>query len=246
MSDNIFKEIDEQYRQEQMLRFWHAHAAKLIVMLLIAITAAIGAGYWQVQRVQKKEDESYVLAHAVSKAHGEEPATARTTFAEAGARLTGERQVAATLAQAHEAAMAGDVAGAIREYDSVATTSPADLPERRIAEMSSLALQLDSGDPATLLARLDKLADDNDPWRFSAREFQALLAFRTGDKARAFAISSKLAKDKDAPGGVQAVSGQIAALAGEGVPPSPEPAASGPASMLPAVSPPSSVPLPTK
>ncbi len=60
-------------------------------------------------------------------------------------------------------------------------------------------MQIDDGNPETLMSRLEPLAADGNPWRYTARELQAVLALRSGDTARARELFTRLADDMDAP-----------------------------------------------
>ncbi len=64
--------------------------------------------------------------------------------------------------------------------------------------------RIDTGDPAALAERLAPLSDAESPWRFSAREFSALLAIRQGDPDKAVEIYTQLADDAQTPTGARA------------------------------------------
>jgi hypothetical protein len=75
---------------------------------------------------------------------------------------------------------------------------------RQLADLLSVRAQLDSGDPAVLDKRLQVLAADGAPWRYTAMEFQAFLALRAGDKGKARKIFTQLSQDSGAPDSLSA------------------------------------------
>ena len=70
---------------------------------------------------------------------------------------------------------------------------------------------LDSGDPARLAARIAPLAAEGNPWRASARETQALIAMRRGEKEEARRILEALVADASAPQGLRERAQRVAA-----------------------------------
>ena len=62
---------------------------------------------------------------------------------------------------------------------------------------------VDTADPSELSSSLTPLTDGASPWRHSAREILALLAFRQGDRDKAREQYKTLAEDADAPAGIR-------------------------------------------
>ncbi|MEE8534520.1 MAG: hypothetical protein V3S45_00650, partial [Kiloniellales bacterium] len=58
------------------------------------------------------------------------------------------------------------------------------------------------------------LTADANPWRHSAREISAVLAFRSGDREKAVELFTGLAKDASAPEGIRARAGEMLAAIG--------------------------------
>ena len=215
--NDIFREIDEEYRHEQLLQFWHANAKLIILALLLAIAGAGGAGFWKSHQLAESQRETYTLTHAVDDAGTEAPDKALATLTTAATQMTGARIVPARFAVARATLNNGDKAGAIKIFDEIAASSAATATERHLAELQSIGLQIQDGDPARLSARLDRLAGDNSAWRFSARELQILLAMRQGDTQKAHDIAVALAKDDKAPDGIHERAQKLAAVTGEGL-----------------------------
>jgi hypothetical protein len=88
---------------------------------------------------------------------------------------------------------------AIQFFDEAADYAKATPAFRQLGALLSVQAQLDDGDPAKLSARLAPLTDEKAAWRFSALETEALLALRTGDKAKAKQIFIDLSQDIRVP-----------------------------------------------
>jgi hypothetical protein len=228
--NDIFREVDEEYRHEQILQFWHHNAKLIILALVVSIAGAGGAGLWQSRQMAKRQQETYILSHAVGDGSMQAPAVGLATVIQSLTQMTGQRVIPARFAVAHAMLTAGNKAGAIKSYDAIAASAIATKTEKNLADLYSIGLQIQDGDPAQLNARLDRLSDDRNPWRFSARELKVLLAMRQGNMQLAHDTAVALAKDTAAPDGVHGRAGQLAALTGEGLAPTP---ADGPADEAP-------------
>ena len=114
---------------------------------------------------------------------------------------------------------AGDTAGALALYSQVAGDGAADPLLRDLASYYWAMRQIETGDPATLEARLAPLAGADHPLRALAAEAQALVALRQDKADAAREILRKLGQDVTAPDGVRArANGLLAQLGGSAAP----------------------------
>ena len=189
MSD-IFEEVEEDYRVEQLIRFWRENAVGLIAVLVIAIALGASISFYRLWHERKIQDQTRHLTEAlasVPQLQGVLPS------------LSGHRKIAGELALARQQAASGDKEGAIKLYDAITGDSDASKAEAGLADIASIGLQLDNGDPAKLSDRLKKVSDADSPYRFSALEWQALLDVRQGNTAEAHKIFATIAADSAAP-----------------------------------------------
>jgi hypothetical protein len=108
-----------------------------------------------------------------------------------------------------------DPAEAAKLYDALAADTKIAPELRDLAHLLKVMQLLDSGDPAALSGELAPLSAEDNPWRFSARELDALLAIRSGDTARATDLLTKLSDDATTPAPIRARAAElIAALKG--------------------------------
>ncbi len=212
MSD-IFREIDEDLRRDRMERLFKRYGGIVLAGALALVAGTGGYTAWRSWEQSRQQQETAALFAAISQA-----AQGPGTGVEALAAFAGQaRPGAAALAQLNAAgllAREGKTAEAVAIYDTLAG-GPADAVYRDLATLLSVMHQLDSGDPAQLQARLQPLTGDASPWRFSAREMTAVLAARTGDKAKARTLFQQLADDQQAPAGVRSRAADLATLYGK-------------------------------
>lgn len=212
---DIFKEIDEELRRERLEQIWHRHGRLIIAMAAAAVVATAAYAGWQKynqNRVTALSDRYAVAAAAADPEKGD-PAAAQAGFLALAADGAGY----AGLAQLEAAALAAkqDPAAAAKLYDALAADAKVSQELRDLAHLLKAMLLVDTGDPTALSAELAPLSADDNPWRFSARELDALLALRAGDQARATDLLTKLSDDATTPGPIRARAAELlAALKG--------------------------------
>lgn len=204
MSD-IFQEVQEDLRAERARRFWQRWG---IVFAAVALLVAGGVGAWQGWRWYERrqaEAASLAFAEAQRAVEAENPdfAAAGRRFAELAAHSPPGYRVLARLRAAALLAEAGERQAALALWDEVARDPAADPLWRDLASLMWALHGVATEDPAALAARLVPLAAPGAPWRASAREVQALLALRRGDRADARRIFRALAEDVEAPEGIR-------------------------------------------
>ena len=212
---DVFKEIDEELRRERLEQVWRKHGRLIIAMAAAAVVAAAGYAGWQKyhQSQMLAVSDRYALAMAAA-----DPAKGDTAAAEQSlAAIAGENSGYRGLAALEAAAVAArtDPGGAAKLFDALAADTNVAPELRDLAHLLKVMQLLDSGDPAALSGELAPLSADDNPWRFSARELDALLAIRTGDTARATDLLTKLSDDATTPAPIRARAAElIAALKG--------------------------------
>lgn len=217
MSD-IFREVDEDLRRDQFVKFWQRYGSLVIGAAILVVAATAGNVGWKHWRTTRMEERTAVLSDALAKLRptGEnaQPDTkaAADALAAAAAKLGGGH---ATLARLHEAGLRardGQRDQAVTLYDQVAGSGDADPMLRDLATLLSVQLQLDTGDAAALRTRLTPLLKDGNAWKASATEASGLLAVRAGDAAGAAALFKQMSDDPAAPQALRARATELAAL----------------------------------
>lgn len=213
MSD-IFKEVDEDLRQDRALALWRRYGNYVIAAAVLIVLSTAGYVAWNDYRQRQREanGERYAAAMAlVAEGKGGEAATAFGAVArDSGAGY-------AALARLEEAALRarlGEVDAALAIYDGLAADRSAHKDMRELAVLLAVLHRLDTIEPAPALESLKPLTAEGGAWRFSAREMSALLALRAGDTAGAKETFKALADDLKAPAALRARAAEMLAVLG--------------------------------
>lgn len=197
MSD-IFKEVDEDIRREQMRRIWDRLAPFVIggAVLIVAITAGFrGWEYWQERQAQASGDRFLAALQLSDDGRFDESIAALEALVADG---SGGYPILARFRVASEKSAAGDTAGALAEFDAIASgNAPAEV--RALARLRAALLMVDDAQLADMEALVGDLASTGNPWRHTAREILALTAWRSGDNTAAKRYVDSITQDQEAP-----------------------------------------------
>lgn len=202
MSD-IFREIDEELRRENLQQLWSRFGVYVIGLAVLAVVATAAVMGWRQYQQHQRQAEGVRYAAALELAREGKNAEAGAAFAELAQGASSGLAPLARLEEAAAKAQAGDVSGAISVYDGLAADSSADPVFRDVATLLSARYGLDKGDPQAIIARLQPLTNANSPWHGLALELTAVAELKAGDKAKARADFDLLAKDNTVSRGVR-------------------------------------------
>ena len=216
MSD-IFREVDEDLRQERYAKLWSRFGKYVVgAVVLVVVVAAIVIAWQNVTEGRRQaEGESFAEALELAREGAtEQAATAFNRLAEnsgSGYRALARLQAAAALVKA------GNTDDAIVVYDRLATDGAVDRILRDLGALLAALHRFDAADNAEMLQRLAPLVLDSNAWRYSAREMQALVMHRSGDVVQARALLEALVDDAEAPGGIRSRAAELlGVIGGEG------------------------------
>jgi len=208
---DIFREIDEELRRDNLLKLWQRYGRYVIVavVLAVAVTGAIVA--WRNHQLSLRQAQSVRYEAALSLLREGKDAEAAKIFASVGDEGGGYGLLAGFEA-ADLAAKAGDKKAAIADYDKIAASSGTDPELRDAATLLSVMNGFADADPKAVIERLSPLTASGNPWRPTALEMTAAAKLKSGDQAGALEIYKKLADDLAAPEGVRARAAEMAAV----------------------------------
>jgi hypothetical protein len=214
MSD-IFREIDEELRRDNLTKLWarYGHFVIGFAVLIVLITAAIVG--WREYQTRQRHAESLRYAAALELAQKNEVAKAADAFAVLAREAGGGGAVLARLQEAALRAKAGDEPAAIASYKALARDGSVDATYRDLATLLGALHELGSAEPKAVIAEVEPLTKDGNPWRPTAREITALAHLRADERNEARDIYKTLADDLAAPQALrQRAAEMAAALAG--------------------------------
>lgn len=199
---DIFQEVDEEVRREQLKRLWQRYG-NYIVAACIVVVVAVGAwrGYewWQGKKAAEAGAafEQAVTLEASGKHDEAEAAFAKlATNGTAGYRVLARLREAALIART-------DHKAAVKAYDDIAADHSFDQTMRDLATLRAAYLLVDTSSYGDMRARLQPLTEANRPFRHSARELLALSAWREGDMGAARQWADTILTDPQSPPGMR-------------------------------------------
>lgn len=211
---DIFREIEEDLRRERAEKLWKKYGSYVVgVALGFVLTVAAYVGWQKYSEGQRLADGERFAAALQQVRPGAEAGAADALSMVAQESGAGY----AVLARLREGALraeAGEAAGAIAVYDALAADDGVDPLFRELALLLSVMHQMDGGDAATLIDRLEPLIDAANPWRHSAREIRGILYFRSGDRGLARKDFTDLSDDATTPQGLRARAAEMLAILG--------------------------------
>lgn len=212
---NLFREIDEELRHEHYAKLWKKYGGYVIGAALVLVLGVAGYQGWHAYDTSTRNTlgERFVNAQRLVDEGRIDLATEE--FSKLAAESGGGYRLLARFQEAALLARNGDNAGAVAAYRELSADSGVDTLYRDLAILLEVLHVADTGDAETLGSRLAPLTEPGNPWRHSAREITAQLAFAGGDREGARQLFSQLAGDDTAPSGVRDRAVEMLAIIGE-------------------------------
>lgn len=207
---DIFREIDEELRRDNLLKLWSRYGRHIVVLVVLVLVAAGSIVAWRDHQRSERRAQSMRYSSALSLVRDGKAAEAAKVFAV----IAPEGGGYATLASFEEAellAKSGDRKGAAAAYDRIAETGGLDPVFRQLATLLSVMQGLPDTDPHSVIDRLAPMTSPGNPWRSTALELTAAARLKAGDKSGALDVYKTLADDLAAPQGTRARAAEMAA-----------------------------------
>ncbi|MBV9018670.1 MAG: tetratricopeptide repeat protein [Alphaproteobacteria bacterium] len=209
MSD-IFREIDEELRRENLLKLWSRYGKYVILVVVLAVVIAGAITAWRSHEASERRAQSGRYSAALALVRDGKNADAARLFA-ALAQEGGGYGLLASFQEAELLAKDGDRKGTVAAYDRLAASSGLDREFRDLAVLLSVMHGLPDDDPKVAVERLQRLTENGNPWRASALELTAAAKLKAGDRTGALDIYKTLADDLSAPQRLRARAAEMAA-----------------------------------
>jgi hypothetical protein len=207
---DIFREIDEELRRDNLLKLWARYRRYIIGLVVVVLLTAGGIMAWRDHQLSERRTQSTRYAAALSLARDGKDGEAAKVFA-AIAKESGGYGALAAFEEAEFLAKSGDRKGAAAAYDRIAGAGGIDPPFRELAVLLSVMHGMADTDPQVSIDRLAPLTATGNPWRPTALELTAAARLQSGNNAAALALYKGLADDLAAPQGLRARAAEMAA-----------------------------------
>jgi hypothetical protein len=208
---DIFHEVDEEVRREQLKKLWDRYSIYLIalaVLIIAGMAAWRGYEYWVAKKAAAAgaEFEAAIALSEEGKRGEAEAAFAKVAAeAPAGYRVLARMRAAGALTQSKPT-------DAVKAYDEIAADGSLGAVWQDLASVRAGLLLVDTAPLADMRRRLDPVAEPTRSFRHTARELLALSAWRNHDIVAARKYLDMIAGDAETPIGVRARADVLSAL----------------------------------
>jgi hypothetical protein len=197
---DIFQEVDEEVRREQLKKLWERYGTYFIaacIVIVIGVGAWRGYEWWQAKQAAQS---GAAFEQAVKLAESGKHQEAAAAFTKLSADATPGYRVLARLREAAEFATT-DRKTAVAAYDAIAADNRAGQVVRDLAAVRAGYLLVDTAPYSEILQRLEPATAADRAFRHSAREILALSAWKTGDMSAARRWTEMIMGDPQTPPG---------------------------------------------
>jgi hypothetical protein len=207
--ESLFREVDEEVRQEQLKKLWGRYG-NVITAAVLAVVAGVAAfkgwQYWQVKQAEAAGEAFFTASRLINEGKHEDAQKILTGISHQGYALLARFRLAA------DQASQGRADEAIKSYEAIAADTAAPPAMRELARIRAGYLLADRLSPGDLDAKLGDLGRDGNPWRNQVREILAIAAWRTGEYLTADKQVNAILADRDAPAGLRQRAQMLAEL----------------------------------
>jgi hypothetical protein len=215
---DIFHEVDEEVRREQLKKLWEQYGNYLValcVLIVVGVGAWRGYEWWQAKQAAQS---GAAFEQAVTLAESGKHQEAEAAFAKLAADGTAGYRVLARLREAAELARS-DPKAAISAYDEIAADTGAGQVIQDLATVRAGFLLVDTAPYSEIRSKLEPLTAADRTFRHSAREILALSAWKAGDMTAARQWTDMIMTDPQTPPGTRSraqVLSELIAASGKG------------------------------
>jgi len=196
--DQLAREIDEELRREQLLKIWEQYGNYIIAVAVLIIVGVGGVKYYQHRTTLAAEAAGSRFVTAARQIADSKSDARKELEGIAAEGPTGYATLARLRLAAADAA-AGKTIEAANAFDEIAKVGGADSLLRDYARVQSAMLRVDVANWTDMQNRLNDLAAEGNPWRYSARELLGLAAYKAGRTQEARQEFERLASDREVP-----------------------------------------------
>ena len=213
-SDPFFREVEENYRREQLENFGKKYGIWIAAALILVLAAIGGWLYWQ----NRQQEQAALQSEELSRIYADIAAGQMETVPQRLEQLEDSDnevvRASALLTQAAVALEANERDAAIASYRELAEDNGMAQVYRDVATLRLTTLEFDTLQPEQIIARLQPLAQPGQPWFGSAGELTAFAHMRQGQNEQAGRLFAAIAADRQVPESIRSRAVQIAGTLG--------------------------------
>jgi len=184
VSDELFREVDEEVRQDRYQQVWKRYGTLLVIAVVAIVGATVAFVVWRgAQESAREADSTRFLAAVVQEQTQRD--TAILQLRDIANDGTPGYGFLASLREASLLADAGNTAEAVAVFDSIAADDDLGASYRDMARLLAVARGMELLGSDEVEQRLSALNTEDNPFRVTAREFLAVSAIRNGNDVQA-------------------------------------------------------------
>lgn len=199
----LFKEIDEELRQDKVTNLWKQYGTVFIAAIICVVLGVAAYEGWKSYDLSSRAELSNKYAQALDLARKGDLDGASKSFQTLADEADNGYDTLARMQQAGLLARQNKMNEASNAYFQIAKDSNIDPVFKEMALVLGALNGLDVLDPKDIIAQLQPLVGSASAWRHSATEITAYAQAKSGNKAKATELMSSLADDASAPPGVR-------------------------------------------
>jgi hypothetical protein len=207
----LFDEVDEEVRREQLKKLWDRYSIYIIAAALLIIAAVGGWRAYQYLEAKKAAEAGAAFDAAIELSEQNKHAEAEAAFNKLATSAPSGYRMLAKLRAAAEVATRDPQAGA-RMYDDIAADRSVGAQQQDLARIRAAGLLLDTASYPSMLQRLELATKPDATFRHTARELLALSAWRANDTAAARQWLDMIANDAETPSAMRSRAEALQAL----------------------------------
>ena len=205
--DEFLNEVENDIRQEKLLMFWRRYGKAIIAAVTSVVIFVGGYNLWAYHDYNQRLKMSEKLSAAtdlIDKGEKEKAVNLLNSLAQENNKAYGHLalfQKAGILLKKGEIEEKKE---AIAVYHQLAGNKDMDPLWRDLAALLEIMTQMDGKEynSEVLITQLNALTEDQNPWRYFAREMKGVLLQGQGKNSEAAEIFARLVQDNQTPSGI--------------------------------------------
>jgi hypothetical protein len=194
----LFDEVDEEVRREQLKKLWDQYSIYIVAMALLIIAAVGGWRGYGYLEAKKAAEAGDAFNKAVTLSEQNKHAEAETAFTDLATKAPSGYRMLARFRAAAEAANR-DPKAAAKMFEDLAADRSVGAEQQALARVRAAGLLLDTTSYSDVLQRLQGETAPEATFRHAARELLALSALRANDATAARQWLDMISLDGETP-----------------------------------------------
>ncbi len=198
----LFDEVDEDVRREQLKRLWDRYSLLIIACALLVVAGVAGWRGYEYVEAKKAAESGVAFDKAVELSEQNKHAEAEAAFNSLAATAPSGYRLLARMRAAAEVG-SHDAPAAVKLYDDISNDRSVSALDQDLARVRAGQLLVETAPYSEMLTRLEASAEPGATFRHTARELLALSAWHANDSTSARKWLDLIANDGETPPGLR-------------------------------------------